>query len=163
MRIWDAATGALRNSFRAAASRVNAIAFSPDGKWLATGNLDGPIGIWATATWKPDKILRGHTEPVFELAFDSDGTKLISAGQHATLKLWDLTAKPGLHLFQAKPAGTTDQAARGRPFAGSAVSRFAPTEPSLQPRAPTRPSPSGIWARGDSIASFNRPGGPRLH
>ena len=114
VRIWDAKTGcSWRHSFAPSASRVNAIAFSPDGKLLATGSLDGPIGIWDTATWKPEQILRGHTEPVFELAFNSDGTKLISAGQHATLKLWDLTAKPGLRLFQAKPAATGDQAARG--------------------------------------------------
>ena len=91
-----------RTSFRAAASRVNAIAFSPDGKLLATSSLDGPVAIWEVATWKPARILRGHAEPVFEVAFSSDGAKLISAGQHATLKLWDLTAKPGMRLFRAQ-------------------------------------------------------------
>jgi WD40 repeat protein len=103
VRIWDAATGQERLHFRAASSRLNAIAFSPDGKRLATGSLNGPIGLWDAATGKPQGILRGHAaaEPVFELAFNGDGTTLLSAGQHATIKLWDLASNAGVRVFKA--------------------------------------------------------------
>ena len=141
---------------------MNAIAFSPDGKLLATGSLDGPIGIWDAATWKPAEILRGHAEPVFELAFNSDGTKLISAGQHATLKLWDLTAKPGLRLFRARSRPATGDragAARRPSFAGSAASPFAPTEASLRPRAQTRRWLSGTCGSGRLDAIIQAPWG----
>ena len=60
-------------------------------------------------------ILRGHAEPVFELAFNSDGTKLISAGQHATIKLWDLTAEAGMRPFRvAAPSRRACESRRRR-------------------------------------------------
>jgi WD40 repeat protein len=105
VRIWDAASGKVRRKFAAAASRVNAIAFSPDGVLLATGSLDGPVGLWDAAAGKPIGVLRGHTDLVFELVFNEDGTKLISAGQSATLKLWDLTSDAGLRSFPVLDSG----------------------------------------------------------
>ena len=105
MRIWNASTGKERASFRAAASRVNAIAYSPDGKGLATGSLDGPIGLWDSRNGNPEGILRGHTDPVFEVAFSNDGTKLISAGQHATIKVWDLASDRGVRFLRAPVRG----------------------------------------------------------
>ncbi len=73
---------------------------------LATGSLDGPVGLWDPDTGNPVGILRGHTEPVFELAFSSDGAKLMSAGQQATIKLWDLTSEAGLRRFRAAKPGS---------------------------------------------------------
>ena len=71
VRIWDAATGVERLHFPAAGSRLNAISYSPDGTKLATGSLDGPVGLWDATTGMPVGILRGHVEPVFEVAFNS--------------------------------------------------------------------------------------------
>ena len=82
VRIWDIATGQERRSFHAAASRVNAIAYQRRRqRFWRPASLDGPIGLWDPSTGNPIGILRGHTEPVFELAFSPGGTRLVSAGQ----------------------------------------------------------------------------------
>ena len=159
MRIWNASTGKERTSFRAAASRVNAIAYSPDGNGLATGSLDGPIGLWDSRNGNPAGILRGHTEPVFEVAFSNDGTKLISAGQHATIKVWDLTSDRGVRFLRAAKRGKDlETSFNGDAPAGSLAwwSRLSSgRRASLPPRERTRRWRSGICARESSSERCN--------
>ena len=58
--IWNAATGRQTLEFQAAASRVNAIAFSPDGTKLATGSLDHTVNVWDAATGRSIAVFAGH-------------------------------------------------------------------------------------------------------
>jgi WD40 repeat protein len=75
---------------------VNALAFSPDGKTLATGH--GPLGavgwvkLWDVPTGNVKATLEGHTSIVLAVAFSPDGGTLASAGQDGTVRLWDVTA-----------------------------------------------------------------------
>ena len=120
VRIWDAATGRQTLEFPAAASRVNAIAFSPDGTKLATGSLDRTVNVWEAATGRPIVVFAGHAAPVIEVAFNADGTRLVSTSQDATVKLWDLTSEPGVRQFQlgreaaGAPASSRTRAGRDR-------------------------------------------------
>ena len=131
VRIWDAATGRQTLEFPAATSRVNAIAFSPDGTKLATGSLDHTVNVWEAATGRPIVVFAGHAAPVIEVAFSADGTKLVSASQDATVKLWDLTSEPGVRRFQlGARSGRTlrrdraRRAGRRRTYAGLEAWRF---------------------------------------
>ncbi len=59
---------------------VSALAFSPDGRWLAAGSRSGTIQVWDTLiTNAPPITLAGHETPVRSLAFTPDGTTLVSA------------------------------------------------------------------------------------
>jgi WD40 repeat protein len=68
---------------------VNAVAYSPDGKWIASGGNDMTVRLWDAATLKPNRMLLGHASAVMGVAFSPDGTKVASIGLDAAW-LWDV-------------------------------------------------------------------------
>jgi len=90
--VWDAQTGAIKATLNDDNNPAWALAFSPDGKWLAvaTGPIPetkdcancpafGEITLWDTEGWKPIRRLRGNSAPLRTLAFSPDG-RLIAGG-----------------------------------------------------------------------------------
>jgi WD40 repeat protein len=65
------------------------LAYSPNGKLLATGDVNGEIYLWEIATGEPILCCKGHAGWVHGLAFSPDGKILGSASSDQTLKLWD--------------------------------------------------------------------------
>ncbi|RKT03229.1 WD40 repeat protein [Streptomyces sp. 3211.6] len=71
-------------------SSAGAVAFSPDGRLLATGDAGGHIVLWDMSTPEgPGRHLSGHTGAVCDLAFSPQGHRLASAGSDGTVQLWD--------------------------------------------------------------------------
>ena len=70
--------------------KVNAIAYSPDGKMLASGGSDGKIYLWRDLTNLDEpQILGHHDESVSSIAFNWNGTILASGSDDTTIKLWN--------------------------------------------------------------------------
>jgi WD40 repeat protein len=73
------------------ADSIRAIAFSPDGKILASAGKDRVIRLWHPTTGKSLKELTGHTGIVVALAFSPDSKRLASAmryGDDDTVRCW---------------------------------------------------------------------------
>jgi WD40 repeat protein len=73
---------------------VTGLAFSPDGRTLASGGDDGKVVLWDVASRRlRDLPLLGHRLGVRSLAFSPDGTTLASGGEDSTIALWDVRGK----------------------------------------------------------------------
>jgi WD40 repeat protein/tRNA A-37 threonylcarbamoyl transferase component Bud32 len=71
------------------AGLVWSVAFSRDGRRLASASYDGTVKVWETAEGKEMFTLKGHAGPVNGVAFDPDGRRLASAGMDGTVKVWN--------------------------------------------------------------------------
>jgi WD40 repeat protein len=71
-------------------NRVLAIAFSPDGKTIASGSTDRTIKLWSPETERCRLTLQGHSSWIWDLAFHPSGKAIASASYDRTVKLWDV-------------------------------------------------------------------------
>jgi WD40 repeat protein len=83
---------------------IGALAFSPDGRLVATGEQSGAIKLWQVADHRLVLTLAGHSAKVRSLAFSPDGAMLASGSDDKTARVWDVATGTGLYML----TGSTD-------------------------------------------------------
>jgi WD40 repeat protein/transcriptional regulator with XRE-family HTH domain len=104
IRIWNAIDGNCLEVLRGHTDGVRCVRYSPDGEMLASGSHDRSVRLWSglpdvkggSSHFKPDakqpdvRVLHGHTNWVWSLAFSPEGDILASGSDDCTLRLWDV-------------------------------------------------------------------------
>jgi WD40 repeat protein len=92
--LWNSSTGELKRSLVGHVSTIYEIAFSPNGRFLATGSRDNTARLWEVETGKPQYKFAGYDGKVHKIAFSPDGRILAVSGgyKHNETKLWDVAS-----------------------------------------------------------------------
>jgi WD domain, G-beta repeat/Planctomycete cytochrome C len=100
-RLWSLGQGGVKPVRDLAESQdaVFAVAFSPDGKRLATAGADRIIRVYETETGKLLVQIEDHADWIFDIAFSPDGNRLASASRDKTSKVFDVVKKESLVTF----------------------------------------------------------------
>jgi RNA polymerase sigma factor (sigma-70 family) len=91
-QLWSLKTGEELLQIRDQRLAFDSLAFSPDGKTLATAHFDA-IRLWEVATGRERRRLEGHRGTAYSLSFSGDGRLLASAGSDHTALVWDVARR----------------------------------------------------------------------
>jgi WD40 repeat protein len=89
--MWSALTGNRLHDLQIGSDEdLLALAYSPDGKLLATGGNEGVVKVWDTNSGKQILALRGHTSRIWSASFSPKGSRLATGSEDGTLRIWNL-------------------------------------------------------------------------
>jgi WD40 repeat protein len=100
VRLWDAVTGAALQTLEGYSRRVYSVAFSPDGKQVASGSQDQTVRLWDAVTGAALQTLKGHSSFVISVAFSPDGKQVVSGSYDRTVRLWDAETGAALQTLK---------------------------------------------------------------
>jgi WD40 repeat protein/serine/threonine protein kinase len=109
--VWDTQTGRELLTLRGRIGGVNCVAFSSDGRWIASGSgngnqpANGDVKIWDSQTGQERVTLGERMHGVWSVAFSPDGRRLATGGGDQNVKIWDLaTGQEALTLREHRHA-----------------------------------------------------------
>lgn len=108
IRVWDSTYNSIAY-FGMLDETALSLTFSPDNTQLAIPNFQqNSIYIWNITSQQPTHILTDHTDYIWDIAYNRDGTLLVSASQDGSVQLWDTETGRALKVLEGDHYGITN-------------------------------------------------------
>jgi len=105
VRLWETTHWKVISTFAGHTALTTSVAYSSDGKLVASGSEDNTARLWDVAAGKERFALKGHTRQVWGVAFSPDGKLVATASEDKTVRLWDVTSGQELAKLEGHEAG----------------------------------------------------------
>lgn len=109
IKLWQASTGVRLDTLSQPLKEQYCVTFSPDGKFVVAGGVDNRIRVWKLMSDSVPQINPilfsrfAHEGPLVQIAFSTDGKKLVSVSEDRTVKLWNAETWDELHVYGRQP------------------------------------------------------------
>lgn len=104
--VWEVQTGKKLHTLEGHSWAVWGLAFSRDGRLLASGG-GKTIKIWDVATAREVHTIQGHDDFIEEIAMSPDSSMFASAGRDSAVKIWDLATGRQIHSMSGRAASVS--------------------------------------------------------
>ncbi|MGH3066448.1 MAG: hypothetical protein ACRDOF_09130 [Gaiellaceae bacterium] len=124
VRVWSGQSGRRVHTLTEQSGHAVALAFSPNGDFVASASTDGVGRIWRSSDWGLNTVLTGHTHALTNVAFSADGEHVVTTGKDGTARV--AHAESGDELFVMAGHGNWVTSAAFTGGAGSEVVTASP-------------------------------------
>ena len=105
--IADAYQGVQIGKYEKHEDGINAVVWSPDGKYIASGGKDKLVQVWEARTGKSLCTYTRHTSEIEGIAWSPDGKYIMSGSRDTTAQIWEARAAKHLFSYRAKNSGSS--------------------------------------------------------
>jgi WD40 repeat protein len=105
VRIWDAHTSNLVQSFVGHGDRIFSVVLSPCGNMIASGSGDNTVRIWDISLARCICVLEGHSESVRTVCWSGTGDQVLSGSEDSSVRVWDISRHACLIILRGHTKG----------------------------------------------------------